>query len=425
MPRTNSHNELGHIATLGLLMLLVLVFYFPLGCSVGTSGAVASSLQKQQAAAATGVIQPQFFGMVVKNPTGQPGVATGSRRLWDSGVTWAALEPASGTFDWQRLDAEVAAAQDAGAQVTLTLGMTPAWASSQPNAPSSYGAGATAMPANLADWDAYVTAVATRYRGRISAYEVWNAPENAAYWTGAPARMGADMATLTVHAAAAVHSADGSALVVSPALSPNGLTAFLAANGSSGSAGQVIDAIGSSLDGVGQAPEAMTATVQALRAATSGTGADGKPLWNEQGSWVLPQGGVSTGTQAAYVARALLLNAGYGVQRIHWYAWDENSAGSLALTDAQALPTQAATAYSVVEGWIVGAQMNGCAATAGGVWTCQVVRDGKTGWILWSTAGAVSSSSLGATTATSLEGNVTAIGADGSVRVGESPVFLE
>ncbi len=422
MPRNqslNTRNRLGTIATLSLLMLLALVFYFPLGCSVGATGAAASPIAKAQAAESTGVIPPQFFGMVVKNPAGQAAVAVGSRRLWDSGVTWAALEPAQGSFAWQTLDAEVAAADEAGAQVTLTLGMTPTWASSAPGAASGYGAGATAMPASLADWDAYVSAVATRYKGRISAYEVWNAPEDAAYWTGAPARMGADMASLTAHAVAAVHAADASALVVSPALSPAGLAAFLAAGGSSA------DAIGSSLDLAGQAPETMTATVQALRAAMANTAAVGKPLWNEQGSWILPQGGLSAAAQAAYVARALLLNAGFGVQRIHWYAWDENSTGALALTDAQALPTEAATAYGVVEGWIGGAQMNGCAATAGGVWTCQIVRDGKPGWILWSTTGTVSSSSLGATTMTGLDGNVTAVATDSSVSVGARPVFLE
>jgi len=412
--------DLGRITTLALLMLLVLVFYFPLGCSVAATGAATSSLQKEQAAESTGIVSAQFFGMVVKNPAVQPAVATGSRRLWDSGVSWAALEPAAGTFNWSTLDGEVAAAEQAGVQVTLTLGLTPTWASAQPGILSSYGAGATAMPANISDWDAYVSAVAARYRGRISAYEVWNAPEDTIYWSGAPAQMGADLAALAAHTAAAVHAADASATVVSPALSPSGLTAFLAAGG-----GSSVDAIGTSLVASGQAPERMTAAVQAIRAALAGTAADGKPLWNDQGSWVLPQGGLSPETQAAYVARALILNAGYAVQRMHWYAWDENRAGSLALTDAEAQPTSAATAYSIVEGWVAGSQMNGCAATAGGVWTCQIVRDGKTGWIVWSTTGSVSSRSLGAATLTDLHGNTTAVATDGSVGVSGSPVLLQ
>lgn len=408
-----------HFTTSALLMLLSGALYFPLGCAVGVSGAINSPAAKAQAAASTGVVAPAFFGMVVKSPTLQPAVATGARRLWDSGVTWAALEPAKGQFVWTTLDAEVAAARQAGAQVTLTLGLTPTWASSQSSLPSNYGGGATAMPANLGDWDAYVAAVAARYAGRIGAYEVWNAPEDPASWSGTASQMGTDLAALAQHAAAAVHAADSAALVVSPALSSAGLGQFLAAGG-----GESVDAVASALDGAGEAPEAMAVTVHALRAAMAGTPADGKPLWNNQASWQLPAGGLSQDLQAAYVARALVLNAGFGVQRMHWYAWDENSAGAVALTDAQTRPTAAGLAYATVEGWLQGAAINGCAATASGVWTCQLVRGGATQWIVWSSEGELSSSSLGAATVTDLQGNVTTV-ASGTVQVGASPVLLQ
>ncbi len=400
-------------------MLLSGALYFPLGCAVGVSGAVNSSAAKAQQETSTGVVAPAFFGMVVKSPTVQPAVATGARRLWDSGVTWAALEPAKGQFVWTTLDAEVAAAQQAGAQVTLTLGLTPTWASSQPSLPSNYGAGATAKPANLGDWDGYVAAVAARYEGRIGAYEVWNAPEDAAYWSGTASQMGTDLAGLAQHAAAAIHAADSAALVVSPALSAAGLGQFLAAGG-----GESVDAVAGALDEAGAAPEAMADAVHSLRAAMVGTAADGKPLWNDQVSWQLPAGGLSQGVQAAYVARALVLNAGFGVQRMHWYAWDENSTGAVSLTDSGARPTAAGLAYATVEGWLQGAAMNGCAATASGVWTCQLVRGGATQWIVWSSMGGVSSSSMGAATVTDLQGNVAAV-VSGAVQVGASPVLLQ
>jgi hypothetical protein len=405
------------------------------GCAVSSSGAVLSQAQQSENGAATGTVKAQFFGLVVKQVVTEPAVAMGSRRLWDSGVTWAALEPAAGSYNWTTLDAEVATAEAQGAQVMLTLGMTPAWASSQPGLGSSYGAGATAMPANLADWDAYVTAVATRYQGRIAAYEVWNAPETAAYWSGTQAQTGADMATLAVHAAADVHGADGAAVGVSPALSADGWAAFAAAGG-----GAAVDVVGTSLDGMNagaaQAPEEMPATLAALRAAIAGTSADGKPVWNEQAAWVLPQSGlpqsglpqsgVQSGAtvdlQAAYVARALVLNAGFGVARMHWYAWDDTSVGVLALSNAQGQPTAAGAAYSTVEGWLNGAQMNGCSSSAAGVWTCQLVSSGATEWIVWAPGGAVASSSLGASTMTDLSGNVSAV--SGDVTVGVSPVLL-
>lgn len=419
MPRHRRSNFLKTALRIAFICLLAATLYFPLGCAVSATGPVSSSLSKQQAALATKQIPAQFFGLVVKNAATQPAVAAGARRLWDSGVTWAALEPAQGQFNWAVLDAEVSAAEQAGAEVTLTLGMTPTWASSDPGASSGYGAGATAMPARLADWDAYVSAVAARYKGRVGAYEVWNAPEDAAYWSGNATQMGADMAALAAHAATAVHTADKAALVVSPALSPDGLRVFLAAGG-----GASVDAIGSSLVADGQAPESMTGTVTALRAAMAGTSAESKPLWNEQGSWTLPQGGLSDENQAGYVARALMLNAGYAVARMHWYAWDAHNAGSLQLTGSDAQPTLAGAAYGVVEGWLNGVQMNGCAGTAGGVWTCQLVRGGATEWVLWSANGTAQSSAFGAATVTDLAGHTTVIGADGSVQVGASPVLL-
>ena len=389
------------------------------GCGVAASGPASSPVQSDQASLATGIIPAAFFGMVVKAPTAQAAVATGARRLWDSGVSWAEVEPARGTFVWSALDKEVDASEAAGVEVTLTLGMTPQWASAQPASLSKYGSGATAMPLQLADWDGYVAAVAARYQGRIQAYEVWNAPEDAAYWSGNTAQMGSDMATLAGHTRAAVHAADAAALVVSPPMSSVGLAAFLMAGG-----GVSVDVVGSVLNAAAGTPEEMTVALHALRATMSGTSAAGKPVWNEQGSWTLPEGGLAGSLQGAYVARALLLNAGYGVQRMHWYAWDESGTAALALSDGQGEPTEAASAYSMAESWIAGASMNGCSETPGGVWLCQVVRDGRTAWVVWS-AQPTESSSFGASTMTSLSGQVATITAGAEVNVGASPLLLQ
>lgn len=56
-------------------------------------------------------------------------------------------------------------------QVLFTLGQTPAWASSSPSEPSVYGPGRGSPPKNVADWSAFVAAMARRYKGRIDAYE--------------------------------------------------------------------------------------------------------------------------------------------------------------------------------------------------------------------------------------------------------------
>lgn len=57
-------------------------------------------------------------------------------------------------------------------QVLFTLGQSPRWASQRPNEEATWGVGVAAPPKRLADWIAFVRALARRYRGRIHAYEV-------------------------------------------------------------------------------------------------------------------------------------------------------------------------------------------------------------------------------------------------------------
>ncbi len=103
---------------------------------------------------------------------------TGARwgRLWDTGHYWSTFEPEPGRWDWSALDATMASAEQAGVSLLLTLAGCPTWASSQPEAQSSYGAGALAPPKRLEDWANYVTRVAERCKGRVRHYEVWNEP---------------------------------------------------------------------------------------------------------------------------------------------------------------------------------------------------------------------------------------------------------
>lgn len=407
------------ILTLLLCMVFVLLSYLTLGCAVSSSSAP-SALQKQQSAASTGVLPAQFFGLVVHDPNTQPTLAAGSRRLADSGVSWAALEPTQGLFVWATLDQEVATARQSGAQVMLALGCTPTWAQS-PN---------SSMPAQLSTWDAYIQAVATRYRGQIAAYELWNSPEDPANWSGDPTQLPADLATLAAHATSALSIADPAAQLVSPALSISALQQFLASGG-----GSSVQVIGASLITAGHPPEGLSALLQSIHAATAGTAADGKPIWNDQPSWQLAKNSSANADptmEATWVARSLILNAGFGVQRLHWYAWDNHTPGTLTLTNTTGQPTAAALAYATVQTWLQGAQLNGCDASPSGLWTCQIVRPGPaaqaaatTQWILWSPNGPMQASALGAANATDLSGHQTPVDSGGMLSVGPSPILLQ
>ena len=94
-----------------------------------------------------------------------------------------------------------------------TLGRTPQWASSQPNAPGPYGPGQCAPPSDLSNWDNYVNAIVTHVAGKIKYWELWNEPNDPKYYCGDIPTM----VTMAQHAAQIIKSIDPTALVLSPA----------------------------------------------------------------------------------------------------------------------------------------------------------------------------------------------------------------
>src|SRR5262249_27223491 len=119
-------------------------------------------------------IPETYFGMHIHHldrpsPTPWPSIRVPTWRLWDADVNWPDLEPNRGQWQFQRLDRYVSLAQEHGTSILLPLGGSPKWASARPNVPSNYQPGFTAEPADLDDWRAFVTAIASRYRGRIQA----------------------------------------------------------------------------------------------------------------------------------------------------------------------------------------------------------------------------------------------------------------
>ncbi|MFC7547966.1 hypothetical protein [Plantactinospora sp. GCM10030261] len=74
---------------------------------------------------------------------------------------------------WDRLDAIVAAASSRGIRILLVLAYAPPWA-------NGGHANDKWFPTNDSDWVSIVDRTVRRYAGQISAYEVWNEPNNAA-----------------------------------------------------------------------------------------------------------------------------------------------------------------------------------------------------------------------------------------------------
>jgi hypothetical protein len=118
-----------------------------------------------------GIIPRTFFGMTVLDSGNvNPPLNYGTTRTWDSFpmLDWADINSSPGVYHFERLDAFVQLNQARGADVIYTFGRTPQWASSQPDTPGPYGSGECAPPADLKNWDNYVTAIASHVGTRIT-----------------------------------------------------------------------------------------------------------------------------------------------------------------------------------------------------------------------------------------------------------------
>jgi hypothetical protein len=312
-------------------------------------------------------------------PTPWPQVKIGSWRLWDVHATWSDLEPHKDQWKFGDLDKLLAVARQHQTEVQLTFGFTPAWASARPAEASVYRPGGAAEPRSPADWAEFVRTVATRYRGQIHVYEIWNEPNEKKYWSGSVEQM----AELTHEAHDIIKGIDSSAVIVSPPpTGANGtiwLSSFLRAGG-----GRDVDVVGYHFYVFPAAPEAMVPLIQNVKALMQGNQIGEKPLWDTEAGWAKPSPFPSEEMAAAYLARAFLLNWASGVQRFYWYAWDNHNWVSLQTTEADSKTlTPAGAAYGKIQTWLTGAVVNWCDQGGDHTWTCQLKDRNETKWIAW------------------------------------------
>ncbi|MCE5259510.1 MAG: endo-1,4-beta-xylanase [Chloroflexi bacterium] len=130
------------------------------------------------------------------------------------GFGWRDIEGAGkGEFDWSRTDTIVNMANDIGVKLLVRIDHQPAWAGG--------GFPLNGPPDNLQDLADFLTALVTRYKGRIQAYQIWNEPNLAREWGGQTPDPAA-FADLLAVSYEAIKSIDSHALVISGGLSPTG-----------------------------------------------------------------------------------------------------------------------------------------------------------------------------------------------------------
>ena len=370
-----------------------------------------------------------FFGMHIHRPdTIWPSLngSLGAVRIWDTAAQWADVNPAKGVFQWAVLDYHVSRARAHGADVIMTLGRTPRWASARPTEPSAYGPGQAAEPALDQYWQDWVRAVATRYQGKIRYWEIWNEPNDPAFFSGSAEKL----VDLSRQAYTILKASDPQNQVLSP--SPyeiSYLDYYLSLGG-----GAVADVIGYHFY-LDEAPEALTDWyIPRVWAVLEAHGQATKPLWNTEGGYLRPvipgPKTLSDDLGAAYLARTYLLNWAGGVSRFYFYAWDNHTTTNIELTAADdATLTTAGVAYRELAGWLLGARLTDLSVDESGVWIVSFDQaTGERAHIVWRPSATVPFApppAWNVQSARTLTGARRSLAGRTQLAVGLSPLLLE
>lgn len=95
---------------------------------------------------------------------------------------WDAMEPERGRHDWSFWDDFVRlATEEFGLRLIPYVCYTPKWAASD-DGPDFW----RSPPRDPEDFARFMAAIVSRYRDAITSWELWNEPDNPAYWLGTP-----------------------------------------------------------------------------------------------------------------------------------------------------------------------------------------------------------------------------------------------
>ncbi len=238
---------------------------------------------------------------------------------WSKGfINWATVEPAKGEYRWVDPDNVVKAFGDQEIKILMRVHGTPDWARPADTHWSH-------PPNNTADFAAFLTALANRYKGQVAAYEIWNEP-NLNYEWGYLEPDPAQYTEMLKAAYTAIKAVDPEAIVISGGLATTGDgsddaygdLAFLQGMYEAGAKGY-FDAFGSHPYAYGNSPDThhpdglsldrVVAQYELMKA----NGDAQTPIWITETGWVLNSDwdlgehqsiGMTQAEQGEYLARS-------------------------------------------------------------------------------------------------------------------------
>ena len=253
--------------------------------------------------------------------------------------------------------------------------------------------GCAAEPREIADWENYVRAVATRYKGRIEAYELWNEPDFTVphprgFYSGTPEKM----VDLAVVAYRVIKEVDPGAIVATPSVvaEVERLEPYFRAGGH-----RYADVVAAHFYTLptGNLPS----MIRNFKSLMAKYGLQEKELWNTESGFLIENPGqkvklsmatgvfskVLTAREAGVnLAHSLILSKAFGITRNYWYAWDNSDMGLA--THHDGTPNSAGLAYDRVVSWLDDVQSVRCARSETFIWVCDLVQGNDISKIIWS-----------------------------------------
>ncbi|MGP3986991.1 helix-turn-helix domain-containing protein [Streptomyces sp. 3N207] len=336
-----------------------------------------------------------FYGMNVSYDTGEmPGFRVGSVRLWHSGTRWSQLEPRRGKYRWKTLDRLVDAARRQRLPVLLTLGGTPPWAAPDGHR-SVFDDARSSPPDELADWDRFVRALATRYRGRIEAYELWDYPSSRGTWVG-PTKT---LAEMVERASRIIRKADPEAQRVCPSFGSlwqqrgrDLLRKFVRTGAYRHCDVAALKLPPRRADGP---PEETVTLVKRVQRLFYSEGLGRVALWNTGPDQdVALREHLDARRANNYAVRFYLVGLylkDQALRRMYFYSWGSSEV-PLVVEVVGGPPTEAGRRIGRLQRWLAGARITSCGSGPGvglptGAYTCRFERKGSELRVYWTTRG--------------------------------------
>ena len=117
----------------------------------------------------------------------------------------------------------------------------------------------------------------------------------------------------------------------------------------------------------GDPVEGVLTVAQSIEPVASAAGFSSKPVWDTELGYSSADV-TDPYTQAGWLAKAYLLQAGLGIQRVNWFEYGATNFGTLTLAGGGL--NQAGIDYSTLYSWLEGATATGPCTSSGTVWTC-------------------------------------------------------